>query len=108
MAEGDAANDMEPGWLLGPRHGCTIYFGCRGGLDSGKPARSYLPKGVTNTIIKEPGFGRGRDCPCDFGSNSAVERYSARVVGSIRMVRAPRGVCTVWTNWNFPGAVPRA
>ena len=36
-----------------------------GGLDSGKPARSYLPEGVTTTIMKEPGFGRGRDCPCD-------------------------------------------
>ena len=31
-----------------------------GGLDSGKPARSYLPDRVTMTIMKEPGFGRGR------------------------------------------------
>ena len=43
-----------------------------GGLDSGKPAGSYLPEGVTTAIMKEPGFGRGRDCPCDWGSNSAV------------------------------------
>ena len=42
------------------------------GLDSGKPAGSYLPEGVTTAIMKEPGFGRGRDCPCDWGSNSAV------------------------------------
>jgi hypothetical protein len=35
------------------------------GLDSGKPARSYLPEAVTTTIMKESGFGRGRDCPCD-------------------------------------------
>jgi hypothetical protein len=31
-----------------------------GGPDSGKPARSYLPEGVTTAIMKEPGFGRGR------------------------------------------------
>jgi hypothetical protein len=52
-----------------------IVFGCSGmggpfasiarGFDSGKPARNYLPEGVTTTIRKEPGFGRGRDCPCD-------------------------------------------